>query len=106
MKKKLKMFAGAVLACASLQVNAAGQQIPLPANFSLLALSGGVLNPLTAISGQILGSIIPAAGPVFVVVSGLTIPGFAVINGLAAPVTGPNGLLPALALPGLPGLSE
>jgi hypothetical protein len=105
MKKKLKMLAGAVLACASLQVNAA-DQIPLPANFSLLALSGGVLNPFTAISGQILGSIIPAAAPVFVVVSGLTIPGFAVINGLAAPVTGPNGLLPALALPALPGLSQ
>jgi len=100
MKKKLKMFAGAVLACASLQVNAAGQ-IPLPANFSLLALSGGVLNPLTAISGPLLGSFIPAAAPLFVVVSRLTVPGFAVINGLAAPVTGPHGLLPAL-----PGLSQ
>lgn len=104
MKKKIKLLLGAALACASLQVNAAGNQIPLPANFSLLAFSGGALDPLTAVSGPLLGSIIPASAPVFKLVSTLSIPGFVVINGLTRPLTGPGGVLPSAMskLPGLP----
>ncbi len=81
--KKLKLFAGAVLACASLQVSAASPAFGLP-----------------ALSLTFLATAIPAAGPFFLVISGLGAPGYAAIDTLSAPLSDAMGRLPAL--PGLP----